>query len=328
MRFIQSRSVFSIAVILLFLVFYVPAWADTTASPDDKMAVVNGTVITRKELNREIKIFKDRLAKSGNQIPDIQLEAIKPKILESLVEQELLLQESRKKGVPVLPEEVEKQFSTVRNRYPTKEKFIEAITRIDLTEDELRKKISKVFAINLFVNTQIIDKITVTEEDAKSYYETHLDIFKKPAQVKASLILIKLDLYADKEKKEAAEKKIIIIQEKLAAGEDFAEVAKQYSEDPSSVKGGDLGYFSRGQTMKSVEDIAFALKPNDVSDAVQTPIGVQIIKVFDKKPEKNPSYEEVKNRIIVQVRKEKIQKELSQYVNKLRGAAKIERFIE
>ncbi len=326
MRFIQSRSVFSIVAILL--VFHIPAWAGATESPDDKMAVVNGTVITRKELNREIKIFKDRLAKSGNQISDIQLEAIKPKILESLIEQELLLQESRKKGVTVLPEEVEKQFSTVRNRYPTKEKFIGAIARIDLTEDELRKKISKVFAINLFVNTQIVDKITVTEEDAKSYYDSHLDIFKKPAQVKASLILIKLDLYADKEKTTAAEKKIMIIQEKLEAGEDFAEVAKQYSEDPSSVKGGDLGYFSRGQTMKSTEDIAFALKPNDVSDAVQTPIGLQIIKVFDKKPEKNPSYEEVKNRIIVQVRKEKIQKKLSQYVNKLKGAAKIERFIE
>ncbi len=328
MRFMQSRSVFSIVVILLFLVFYIPAWAGTTASPDDKMAVVNDTVITRKELNREITIFKDRLARSGNQIPDIQLEVIKPKILESLIEQELLLQESRKKGVTVLPEEVEKQFSKVRNRYPTKEKFIEAITRLDLTEDELRKKISKDFAINLFVNTQIIDKITVTEEDAKSYYDTHHDIFKQPAQVKASLILIKLDLYADKEKTEAAEKKIKIIQEKLAAGEDFAEVAKQYSEDPSSIKGGDLGYFSRGQTMKSIEDIAFALKPNDVSDAVQTPIGLQIIKVFDKKPEKNPSYEEVKDRIIVQVRKEKIQKELSLYVNELKGAAKIERLIE
>ena len=160
MRFMQSRSVFTIVVILL--VFYIPASAGTTGSPDDKMAVVNGTVITRKELNREIKIFKDRLARSGDQISDIQLEAIKSKILESLIEQELLLQESRKKGVTVLPEEVEKQFSTVRNRYPTKEKFIEAITRIDLTEDELRKKISKVFVINLFVNTQFIDKITVT----------------------------------------------------------------------------------------------------------------------------------------------------------------------
>ena len=326
MRFIQPRSVFSIVVILM--VFYIPAWAGTTASPDDKMAVVNGTVITRKELNREIKIFKDQLARSGNQIPDLQLEAIKPKILESLVEQELLLQESRKKGVTVLPEEVEKQFSTVRNRYPTKEEFIEAITRIDLTEGELKKKISKVFAINLFVNNQIIDKITVTDEEAKSYYDSHRDIFKQPAQVKASLILIKLDLYADKEKTAAAEKKIKTIQEKLEAGEDFAELAKQYSEDPSSVKGGDLGYFSRGQTMKSIEDIAFALKPNDVSDAVQTPIGLQIIKVFDKKPEKNPSYEEVKDRIIVQVRKEKIQKELGQYVNKLKGAAKIEMFIE
>ena len=326
MRFIQPGSVFSIVAILL--VFYIPAWAGTTVSPDDKMAVVNGTVITRKELNREIKIFKDRLAKSGNQISDIQLEAIKPKILESLIEQELLLQESRKKGVTVLPEEVEKQFSTVRNRYPTKKKFIEAIAKINLTEDELRKKISKVFAINLFVNTQIVDKITVTEEDAESYYDSHRDIFKQPAQVKAGLILIKLDLYVDKEKTAAAEKKIKMIQKKLEAGEDFAEVAKQYSEDPSSVKGGDLGYFSRGQTMKSIEDIAFALKPNDVSDAVQTPIGLQIIKVFDKKPEKNPSYEEVKDRIIVQVRKEKIQKELGQYVNKLKGAAKIEMFIE
>jgi peptidyl-prolyl cis-trans isomerase C len=326
MRFIQPRSVFSIVVILM--VFYIPAWAGTTVSPDDKMAVVNGTVITRKELNREIKIFKDQLARSGNQIPDLQLEAIKPKILESLVEQELLLQESRKKGVTVLPEEVEKQFSTVRNRYPTKEEFIEAIARINLTEDELKKKISKVFAINLFVNNQIIDKITVTDEEAKSYYDSHRDILKQPAQVKASLILIKLDLSADKEKTAAAEKKIKIIQEKLEAGEDFAELAKQYSEDPSSVKGGDLGYFSRGQTMKSIEDIAFALKPNDVSDAVQTPIGLQIIKVFDKKPEKNPSYEKVKDRIIVQVRKKKIQKELGQYVNKLKGAAKIEMFIE
>ncbi|HIJ54707.1 MAG TPA: hypothetical protein HPQ03_01140 [Deltaproteobacteria bacterium] len=141
-------------------------------------------------------------------------------------------------------------------------------------------------------------------------------------------MLIKLDLYADKEKKEAAEKKIKIIQEKLEAREDFAEVAKQYSEDPSSVNGGDLGYFSRGQTMKSIEDIAFALKPNDVSDAVQTPIGLQIIKVFDKKPEKNPSYEEVKNRIVVQVRKEKVQKELNQYVSKLKEDAKVERFLE
>lgn len=328
MRASRSKWICLISAIFLSLSLNSSASADTPKAAEEKVADVNGTAITHRELNREIKIFKDRLARRGDQISDIQLEAVKPKILESLVEQELLLQESRKKGVTVLPEEVEKQFSTVRNRYPTKEKFIEAITRIDLTEDELRKKISKVFAINLFVNTQIVDKITVTEEDTKSYYDSHRDIFKQPAQVKASLILIKLDLYADKEKTEAAEKKIKIIQEKLEAGEDFAEVAKQYSEDPSSVKGGDLGYFSRGQTMKSVEDIAFALKPNDVSDAVQTPIGLQIIKVFNKKPEKNPSYEEVKDRIIVQVRKEKIQKELSPYVNKLKGAAKIERFLE
>ena len=133
---------------------------------------------------------------------------------------------------------------------------------------------------------------------------------------------------ADEEKKKAAEKKIKMIQEKLEAGEDFAELAKQYSEDPSSVNGGDLGYFSRGDVVKSVENVAFILRPNDVSDAARTPIGYQIVKVFDKKPEINPSYEEVKDRIIVQVRKEKVQGALSQYVDKLKGAAKIQRFLE
>ena len=92
--------------------------------------------------------------------------------------------------------------------------------------------------------------------------------------------------------------------------------------------GGDLGYFSRGEVMKSVADTAFLLRPNTISDTVETSIGFHIIKVFDKKPERDPSYEDVRDRIIVQIRKEKVQKELSQYVNKLKGAAEIERFIE
>ena len=328
MRFKPLKSDYLIIPILLLAPFCISVSAGRAESLDDKLAVVNDTVITRRELNKEINIFKDRLAKSGDKISDIQLEVIKAKILESLIEQELLLQESRNKGVTVLPQEIDEQVAMVRNRYPTREAFLVAIERNDFTEAELRKRITKVYTINRFINTHIIGNIAVTEEAARSYYDSNRNLFKQSAQVRASLILIKLDPMADAEVKKAAEKKIKMIQGKLDAGADFTELARQYSEDPSSANGGDLGYFSRGEVVKSVENIAFILRPNAVSDVVRTPVGYQIIKVVDKKPEINPSYEDVKGRIIDRLRKGKVQDALSQYVGKLKDAAKIERYLE
>jgi peptidyl-prolyl cis-trans isomerase C len=115
--------------------------------------------------------------------------------------------------------------------------------------------------------------------------------------VRASHILIKADPQADESQKAAARKKIKEIQNKLSKGEDFTALAREYSEGPSGTKGGDLGYFSRGQMVKPFEDAAFTSAPGQVSDIVETRLGYHLIKVTEKKPETIVAYADIKDQL-------------------------------
>ncbi|MFQ5772679.1 MAG: peptidylprolyl isomerase, partial [bacterium] len=156
-------------------------------------------------------------------------------------------------------------------------------------------------------------------------YDANPKFFKQPEEVKASHILIKVDADATEAQKSEARQKIKNVQQKLKSGEDFALLAKEFSQGPSSVKGGDLGYFRRGQMVKSFEDAAFSLKLNEVSDIVETRFGYHLIKVVDKKPEKIFTYMEVKDRLNQRIKQQKVEKEAGIYINKLKEDAKIEK---
>ncbi len=147
---------------------------------------------------------------------------LKKNILESLIEREVLYQQSQKAGIQITDKKVDDQLAGIKKRFH---------------------------------------------------------------QVKASHILIKVDAKTDEAKKTEARKKIEEVQQKLKDGGDFAALAKEYSEGPSNVKGGDLGYFGRGQMAKPFEDAAFALTPNEVSDVVETRFGYHLIKVYDNETE-------------------------------------------
>ena len=149
-------------------------------------------------------------------------------------------------------------------------------------------------------------------------------MFKQPAQVKASHILIKVEPTADDAAKAAARKKIEEVRQKLTDGGDFAELAKEYSEGPSGPKGGDLGFFRRGQMVKPFEDAAFSMKINEVSAPVETRFGYHLIEVTDIKPEQTLAYADVKDKIAQRLKQEKIQEAAKVYVEK---DAKIEKLL-
>jgi peptidyl-prolyl cis-trans isomerase C len=329
MNFAYSKRIAQIAVIFIGLLIFGSAWAEEKkpAETDTKIAVINGIVITRQQFDREFSIHLERLSRQGQQVSDDQVAALKKDVLEGLIEREVLYQQSQKAGIKITDQSVDEQLAAIKKRFPGEQDFQNALSAMNLTEDEVKSQIARGLAIRELIDQQIMSKITISDEESKAYYEANPQLFKQPEQVKASHILIKVEADATDEQKAEARKKINDIQQKIKNGGDFAELAKEYSEGPSNVRGGDLGYFRRGQMVKPFEDAAFAMQPDEVSDVVETRFGYHLIKVYDKKPEQIVAYADVKDKLNQRMKQEKAQKEANQYVEQLKKDARIEKFL-
>ncbi len=151
----------------------------------------------------------------------------------------------------------------------------------------------------------------VSEKEIKRYYEEHKDRYAEPEAIRARHILIEVPQGASPEEKAKALKKVQEIREKALKGEDFAQLAKKYSDDPGTRdKGGDLGFFSRGQMVKEFEEAAFSLKPGEISQPVETAFGYHLIKVEEKRPARQKKLGEVKAQIKEDIERERQEERL------------------
>ena len=327
MKFANCKRFYQIFTILILVLFSLPAMAADKTPSGGKVAVINGVVITQAHFDKELKVHLERVSRQGKQISEEQITALKKDVLEGLIEREILYQESQKAGIKIDDQKVNDQMAGIRKRFPNEEEFKKALASMGLTEEEVRTQIQRGLAIRGLIDQKVANKIVVTDEETKAYYDGNPQLFKQPEQVKASHILIKVEPTADEATKAAARKKIEDIRKKLTDGGDFAELAKEYSEGPSAPKGGDLGYFRRGQMVKAFDDTAFSMKINEVSGLVETRFGYHLIKVYDKKPEQTLAYADVKDKIAQRLKQEKIEKDAIAYAENLKKDAKIEKFL-
>jgi peptidyl-prolyl cis-trans isomerase D len=167
----------------------------------------------------------------------------------------------------------------------------------------------------LLIDTdQVRGKTTVTPDEIQSYYNQNIQQYQSPEQVRASHILLKTE-----GKDEAAvRKQAEDVLKQVKAGGDFAALAKKYSEDEGSqANGGDLDYFGRGRMVPEFEQAAFTMQPGQLSDLVKTQYGFHIIKVVDKKPAVTRSLEEVRAQINDQLAHQKAQQAVSAQARQL-----------
>jgi peptidyl-prolyl cis-trans isomerase C len=327
MNFSQIRPAIKITMVLTLMLVSALAWAAEKNAPGDKVAVVNGVVISKDAYDHELDFFVRRAAAQGQALPDEQMAQMKNQVLESLIDRELLFQESKKKGIEVKTEAVSDQLQKIEHKYPNKEDFKKLLSEMGLTESDVRRQISRGMAIQQLIDKEVTEKIMVSDEETRSFYDKNPQLFQQPEQVKARHILIKVEADAPDDQKAEARRKIEAVQQKVKKGEDFATLAKTYSEGPSGPRGGDLGYFRRGQMVKPFEEAAFSLKPNETSDIIETRFGYHLIKVDDKKPAKKMTYAEVKDRLNDHLKKQKAQSEADAYIETLRKDAEIEKFL-
>ncbi|HSR35756.1 MAG TPA: peptidylprolyl isomerase, partial [Desulfurivibrionaceae bacterium] len=232
---------------------------------------------------------------------------------------------SKKKGIKVEAAAVDVEMANLKKRFPGDKEFKEAIKRSGTSEAELKGQMQRNLAIQKLIDQEFVAKTTVTVDEAKDFYEKNKEKFKQPEQVKASHILIEAKPDAPEADKKAAKAKIDGLLKKVKAGEDFAKLAQENSQCPSSSKGGDLGYFARGQMVAAFENAAFGLKTGEVSGVVETQFGYHIIKVTDKKAESTVAFDTAKEQIMQRMKMSKVQEAVSRHVAELEKGAKIER---
>jgi peptidyl-prolyl cis-trans isomerase C len=293
-----------------------------------KVAVVNGTVITQSALDRDLLAIRKRFANSGKEVQKKQLPAIQKEVLEHLINRTLLFQETEKQGLKIDDTQVKEQLAEKKKRYDNPDDFEKKLGEANLTVKGLENQIQLGMSIQQLIDKKFVQTMTITSEEAKTYYDANLQRFSQPAQVKASHILIKVDSKADETKTRQAKEKIQKIQKRVKKGDDFTALAKEFSEGPSAPKGGDLGYFGPGRMVKPFETVAFKMKPDEVSDIVKTRFGYHLIKVIDKKPAKQVAFEEVQDKLKQFLKQQKVQKEVEAYLKQLKESAKIERFLK
>jgi len=155
---------------------------------------------------------------------------------------------------------------------------------------------------------QLRQRVPVTEDDEKIFYQGHIDQYKLQDRAHIAHILFKT---VDKTDAEVAEikKKAEDVLNKAKHGGSFADLAKQYSEDTTKDKGGDLGWIVRGQTVPEFEAAAFSLPKGSISDLVKTPYGFHIIQVIDRENARTQTLDEVKASIITQLQQEKAEQQ-------------------
>lgn len=320
----RSRNIglYLAATLICSLVWLVSA----SAASSKFVAKVNGEGIKQETLNAAMSNFIENQKMFGVDIKEEDKAGLQKNILEELISAELLYQESKKAGLGDLTKEVEQQFENIKTGFNSDKEFEKVLKDRGILEKDLKNDILKGISIKKFLDKDVYNNISVGEAEKKEEYERNKDKLNVPEQVKASHILVIVKEGASEEDKKAALEKLEGLRKRAISGEDFAALAKENSEDGSAAKGGDLGYFGRGQMVKPFEDAAFNLNIGDISPVVETQFGYHIIKLDDKKAPHTLTYNEVEKDIerflINRHKKEKVDK----LVEDLKKKAKIERY--
>lgn len=315
-----------VAIAMLAIPLSAPVLAAAEDKPDRQIALVNDMTVLRQDLDREMKLVSLRLSRQGQPIDAQGLKRYEGQLRETLINRALLLQQSQALGVDVNPSLVTKALDAFKAGFQNADDYTRSLREMGFTEEEMTGQIKNGLAIKTLIDKEVIDTLTVSDGQIRSFYEDNPDLFRRPEQVKASHILVQVPENADEAQKAQAQAAIRALKQRIDNGEDFATLAMDHSACPSKAKGGDLGFFGREEMVAPFSEAAFALQPGQVSDVVTTRFGFHLIRVTERQAEEALAFNDVKDAIATRLRQEQEEQRIAAYIEKLKEHAVIKRF--
>jgi peptidyl-prolyl cis-trans isomerase SurA len=253
---------------------------------DGIAAVVNDEVVLESDVEEQLVNF---LAQAKLRPDSSAVDTLRRQILDQLIDDKLVVAEARHQGITVSDAEIKKQLDAAiaskKQELGGEEQYAEQLKKENLTEAKLREKYRGELERKI-LGSRLIDRLfprkPVPQAEAVAFFKAHPDKFPKvPAQVRVAVIQIPPmpDSIADLKGRNAA----LAARKRILAGEKFAKVAADVSEDPTSAhSGGDLGFFMQGTMEPAIEAVAFQMKLGTLSDPVRTPYGWHIVETLER----------------------------------------------
>lgn len=318
----------------------------------DAVVTVNGDSITKTQYEKAFDAVagNSMFAQMGIDLKKDQNSflhlMIKERVINELIVKKLLDQEISKRHIKVSKEDMDKQLKVIIDKVGSKEKFNELLKQNGVTSAQFKKDLSDEVKIQKLVDT--LSVVSVSDKDAMDFYKKNADKFKNPDKVRASHILVsanqeelKAKIAATEEGKKMTEAQLNeevqkqmneqkakaqkLLAEVKKDPKSFAKIAKENSDDTQSAQqGGDLGFFGKEEMVEPFSKAAFSMKPNTISEVIQTPYGYHIILVTDRQKAGTEPFDKVKGDIKEYLTNQEKVKVLQQFVDTLKNNAKIE----
>jgi parvulin-like peptidyl-prolyl isomerase len=314
----MKKALMSIALACIFCATHVQAEV-----VERIVAKVNGEIVTKTQLERELRGVLERLGPAPSaEEEERRLTELRQQILDRIIDNILIMQVARDRGLRVPPRYFQEYKANImkESNIETEDDFQRQLELAGMKEADLQKQFEEGLLVQEIRRMEVDNKISLTEPDVDKYYRDHITEYTEAAKVRLREVVVRFEEGGEAE---AAEKARRLLQD-IQQGADFAEVARRHSDANSREAGGDLGYFEKRELAEPLAEVAFQLAPGDISDIIRFESSLRIIRVEEKTEEKTMTLDSVRKEIADALFQEKLQERTVRYLRQLREQAIIE----
>jgi len=311
---------------LLMICLFASSAAAATGVVERIVAVVNDEIITSYELDNAFEPMEKRIEatyKGPNK--ERLLQETRLDMLKKMVDKLLLEQEAKKTGIVVKDEEVMDTIHDIaRRQNVSMDALKQALAKEGTTLEAYRNEIREQMVRMRILRRDVRSKIAISEEEIGAYYLKHREEYEGKEAVRIKQILLPYSGGLDEEGKKKLREQAETIRQRIVAGEPFDLMAATYSQGPAAAQGGDLGFIEKGLMLPEVDRVAFSLKQDEVSEIIESSLGLHLLKLVDKRGAGVKPIEAVRQEIVDRLEEGKLEVKYEDWMEGLRKRSHIE----
>lgn len=285
------------------------------------VAIVNDEVITEQDVQQLISVLYAQYVQEykGDELLK-KMEEVKRDVLVQMIEDKLILSRAKELDIRVTEQEISDKLEYIKSSFQSEKDFFDTLKTQGITVSDLKKRYSDQIMMKKVLDLEVRPGVSVLPSEISGYYEGHREDFRLSERCWVRHILIKAE---DDVGFELAKVEAQGICDKIKEGQDFAELAKAYSQGPNKENGGDMGYIARGEMLEELEDAIFSMDKGEYSGPVKSKVGYHIFKVEDIQHSGYLSLDMVQADIKAMILQKRFKERLNEWLGGLRSKAYI-----